>query len=218
MHILVSIALVFIMGYPTQVSAEATAIATPEATAALPAATAPFELGTVMLPDNEAGITALVARLPAAVAQQSRVPAPGYEETGRFIAAYGAVDRDFGSPLTLQALNLATGDFFPKDFTVADFVASATDPASDYHAVAFGQDGTLAWVRAETTAAVEVNHQGTPASRRTIYTLAWGEVTSPWLFTAAAFSPKGLDALVSAFVATAKTQPATPAMEATPVG
>lgn len=173
---------------------------TPRATG-LPAAMAPYGLGTVTLPDDIVGITALFARLPATIADVPRASTPDHEG-GRVIAAYGTVDPIFGSPLTLQALNFATGDFFPREFTVADFVASAAD-TSDYDAQEFGLDGTLAWVRAETRVGVAGDKPGTPTMSRTVYTLAWGHATSPWLFGALADSPEGLEALVRVFVETA---------------
>lgn len=181
----------------------------------LPAATAPLSLSTVTLPDDNAGVSELFARLPATVAGEPRVEYPE-QQTDRMVAAYGTLDPDFGPPLTLQALNFATGDFFPTDLTAADFVAAGAG-TTDYDAVAYGQDGALVWIRAETTVAGGGNELGTPTSRRMLYTLAWGEASSSWLFTAAAFSPEGLEALVSAFVATAQTPPGTPAAEATPL-
>ncbi len=174
----------------------------------LPARTAPLGLGAVTLPDDAAGIAELFARLPTAVANEPRT-SPPEDEADRITANYGAATPDFGPPLSLHVLDFTSGDFFPRDFTVADFVASAAG-TSDYDAVAFGQDGTLAWVRAETMAGVAGNKPGTPTISRTISTLAWGEVTRSWLFGAAAFSPEGLDALVSAFVKAAENQPATP--------
>ena len=179
----------------------------------LPTVMAPLGLGAVTLPDDAASIAELFARLPAAVANEPRT-SPLEDETDRITASYGEVDPGFGPPLSLQVLDFTSGDFFPRDFTVADFVASAAD-TDDYDAVAFGQDGTLAWVQAETTAGVAGDKPGTPTVSRVIHTLAWGEATGSWLFTAAAFSPEGLDALVGAFVAAAENQLATPVTVAT---
>lgn len=181
----------------------------------LPAATAPLNLGTVTLPDNEEGVSALFGRLPATVAGEPRADYLD-GQTDRVIAAYGTVDLAFGPPLSLQVLDFTTGDFFPREFTAGEFVASAAG-TSDYDTVAFGQDDTLAWIQAETTAGVAGNMPGTPTISRRIYTLAWGEATGSRLFTAAAFSPEGLAALISAFVMAAESQPATPTVEATPV-
>ena len=137
--------------------------------AQLPARTAPLGLGAVTLPDDAAGITALFGQLPATIAGEPRVERPEHQ-TDDIVAAYGTLDPDFGPPLRLQAMNFVTGDFFPPDFTAADFVAVATDPTSDYDAVAFGQEDTLVWVRAETTVTVGANELGTPTTSRTIST------------------------------------------------
>ncbi len=187
--------------------------ATPEP--CLPAASAPLGLAGVTLPNEATGIVELFGGLPTAVAGEPRAEYPD-QPTNRVIAAYGTIDPNFGPPLLLQALNLATGDFFPSDFTVADFVASAAG-TSDYDAQACGQDGPLVWVQAETTASVGATERRTPTASRVIHTLAWGNAESQWLFTAAAFRPEWLKALVSAFVAAAETQPATPTTEASPV-
>jgi len=107
----------------------------------LPSATAPLGLETVMLPDDTAGVAELFARLPATVAGEARVEYPE-QQTDRMVAAYGTLDPDFGPPLRLQALNFVTGDFFPTDFTAADFVAAGAG-TTDYAAVELGQDGAL---------------------------------------------------------------------------
>ncbi|HEV2109061.1 MAG TPA: hypothetical protein VGR16_12425, partial [Thermomicrobiales bacterium] len=103
----------------------------------------------------------------------------------------------------------------PKDFTAGVFVASVIEIA-DYGAETFGREGNLVWVRAETTAGMAGDKPGTPELIRPIYTFAWGEVDSPWLFAAASFTPEGLEALVTAFVTTATDPLGTPAPDATP--
>lgn len=178
----------------------------------LPTATAPFGLARVALPSDAAGISALFQRLPNVVASQPRTVAP--QQDDRLIVAYGPEDPGFGPPLSIQAMNFAVGDFFPSSFTAGDFVVTATGSA-DYGATTFGRDGTLVWVRAESTAGVSGDRPGTPTIRRAIFTLAWGETTSPWLFSALSFTPEGLDALVAAFIDAAR-QPGTPTPGATP--
>ncbi len=182
--------------------------------APLPTATAPFGLGRVILPADASSIGILFARLPDAIGTEAHVVVP--ESGDRLTVAYGAVDPAFGPPLALQAINFTTGDFFPKSFTASDFVATAASSA-DYGATAFGRDGTLVWVRAESTAGVAGNRPGTPTIRRPIFTLAWGESTEPWLFTAIAFTPEGLATIVSTFVTAANGPPGTPAPDATPL-
>ncbi|MBA2753668.1 MAG: hypothetical protein H0U40_04295 [Chloroflexia bacterium] len=180
----------------------------------LPVAAAPFGLGSVVLPNDQAGVEALFDRLPDEMGGEPLSLGP--ERSGeRTVASYGESDPLFGPSLTLQAINFAEGDFFPRDFTGVQFVASAAGTA-DYGAETFGRDGNLAWVRAETTAAVAGDRPGTPEAARPIYTLAWGELDSPWLFTAAAVDAEGLRTLVTAFVTAATADQATPVPMASP--
>lgn len=187
--------------------------ATPAASA-LPDAEAPFELGSVILPDGPAGVAALFARLPDKVDGEPRSPTLG-AEADRVVASYGVPDAMDSLLLSLQVLDFEKGDFFPRDFTVDQFVASVSENA-DYGTEAFGQDGALAWVRAESSAGVAGSRPGTPDSVRPIYTLAWGNVGSPLLFSAIAATPNGLEALVKAFVATAGIEPPTSSPVASP--
>lgn len=183
--------------------------------ASLPAGPAPGGLARAPLPAGRAEISGLFARLPEAVAGEARTDPDAGESADRLVAAYGAVDPAFGPPLSLQALDLSSGDLFPPDFTAEAFVASVAG-VPDYGAEAFGRDGDLVWVRATTTAGVVGDKPGTPTITRPIFTLAWGHATSPWLFTAAAPTPEALDALVDAFVATATSSPATASPAASP--
>ena len=111
--------------------------------------------------------------------------------------------------MVLAALSFPGGDFFPPDFTPGMFVAMAS-VTDDYDATSFGRDGDLVWIRAGTTAGVAGSKPGTPTVSQPMFTLAWGDIDSTWLFTAAAASPEGLDALVAAFVIAASGQSATP--------
>ncbi|HEV2107991.1 MAG TPA: hypothetical protein VGR16_06990 [Thermomicrobiales bacterium] len=188
-------------------------MATP-APSSLPEAAAPFGLGKVALPSDAEGVAALFARLPEELDGETRNGVPD-RQGERVVASYGPPDAMFGPPLSLQAINFKDGDFFPKDFTAGVFVARVIETA-DYGAETFGREGNLVWVRAETTAGVACDKPGTPELIRPIYTLAWGEADSPWLFTAASFTPEGLEALVTAFVTTATDAPGTPAPAATP--
>ncbi len=174
---------------------------------ALPLARAPFGLGSVALPSNFPAIEALLGELPKSVAGEVRGPL--MRETDRVQAPFGVADLQFGPPMALAALSFSDGDFFPRDFTAGDFVATAS-MTDDYDATSFGRDGTLVWIRAETTVGVAGDRPGTPTSSRPVFTLAWGYADSPWLFTAAAISPDGLDALVAAFVVAAGGQTVTP--------
>ncbi len=187
--------------------------ATPTAT--LPTAPAPSGLSHVPLPADRAEIEALFAALPETVAGETRAELDTGASPDRIVVAYGVVDPALGPPLSLQALNFAAGDFFPTDFTAGAFVASVAG-VPDYGAEAFGRDGDLVWVRATTVAGVEGDKPGTPTITRPIFTLAWGNVTSQWLFTAAAPSPEGLNALVAAFAAAAASVSGAASPAATP--
>ena len=177
----------------------------------LPAAEAPFGLDSATLPNTQAEVTALFARLPVEVEGMLRSLVPDHAD-GRLVATFGEPDPTFGPRLTLQALTFAEGDFFPRDFTAGRFAAAAVR-SSDHDVTVFGRDGDLVWVRAETTAAVEDDDPGTPALVRPLHTLAWGAVDSSWLFTASAFESENLETLVTVFVTATADVPSS----ATPV-
>ena len=173
----------------------------------------PAGLESANLPRDEAGIEALFARLPDELSGEARSHL-AVDIPGEVTAIYGQEDPDFGPPLFLRALDVSTGDFFAPGSTVGDVAALlAADPGAGV--VASGQAGGIIWVRWETTAGVAGEGPGTPERTRPLYSLAWGEADSPWLYTAGAFTPEGLDALVAAFVA-ATDGAAPPA--ATPAG
>lgn len=180
----------------------------------LPVVEAPFGLGAVALPTDRSAVEALFDRLPPEVNRQSRTATPD-PSRDRVVASYGEPDWIFGPPLTLQALDLRAGDFFPSDFTAGQYVARAR-ATTDQGVTSTGRDGDLVWVRAGTTWTVASDDPATPEIGRPAYTLAWGHVDSSWLFTAAADTPEGLEALVSAFVATAMGTLSTPAPPGTP--
>ncbi len=198
----------------TRITPSAAQETTPAAT--LPTVPAPGGLGRTPLPADATEIAALFARLPGTVAGETRVEVDGSASEDRLIVAYGPVDPAFGPALSLQALDLSSGDFFPEDFTAGAFVASVVG-VPDFGAEAFGRDGDLVWVRATTAAGVAGDRPGIPTVTRPIYTLSWGNAASPWLFGAAASTPEGLEALVDAFVATAEFSPGAASPDATPV-
>jgi len=192
-HVLLAVALG--MFAPT---ANVTAQATPQGSVALPSADAPYGLGFVILPIDLATVDDVLEDMPAIVFGELR-GAPD-RSADRVVITYGTVDPQLGSPLALSAISFPDGDFFPVDFTAGAFVSMASQ-TDDYEATAFGQDGDLIWIQSETTVGVEGGKPGTPETSFVLYTLAWGEKDSSLLFTAAATSPPGLDALVTAFVA-----------------
>jgi len=177
---------------------------TPAPLNALPDIEAPFGLGCVILPTDRDAIGALFDALPEVIAGEGQ--SPRVSSVDRIVVSYGETDPRFGSPLMLTALSFADGDFFPSDFTAGDFV-SMTSQTDDYEATAFGREGDLVWIQSETTVGVDGDTPGTPDASRVLYTLAWGEAGSSWLFAATAGSPDGLAPLVAAFAAAAGTRP-----------
>ena len=189
----------------------------------LPEAPAPGGLGRVALPSDEAGIAALFGRLPGVVTGQGRIGEDaGSPDDGRFLVSYGQLVPGIGPSLALTVQNVATGEFFPVGFTAGAFVALVQD-VPDYDAEAFGREGDLVWIRAATTIGTAGDQPGTPDVTAPLYTLAWGNADSPWLFGATSLTREGLDALVAAFVSAAEAGPGTPeagtpaALPATPV-
>jgi hypothetical protein len=185
--------------------------ATPAASP-VPERTAPLGLGTVTLPEDGPAIVALF-KIVMREGNETRFAGMTTKED-RIILTIGDPSDQLGPSRMLQAVNLPAGDFFPADFTAADYVALASQ-TKDTGAVAYGQDGSIIWLQAETTAGVVGDNPATPEITRPLFTLSWGNADSPWLFTASADSEAGLTALVTAFVTAAGT-PATPESVATP--
>lgn len=177
-------------------------VSTPDVSA-LPQQEAPFGLSGSALPDDADAIEALFGRLPETVAGETARPLE--RQADRLLAAYGEADPMVGAPLMLGAISFADGDFFPTDFTAGVYVAMASS-SSDTGAEGFGRDGDLAWLQATTTVSAEGDKPGTPVASRPLHTLAWGELDGGWLFTAAADTPEGLEALVEAFVAATEAE------------
>ena len=174
----------------------------------LPETTAPFGLGTTVLPSLERDIADLFALLPPEVAGEMRAVAERHDD-GRIRATWGEDDLRFGPALTLQAIDFSRSDFFPPTWTAGIYVAAVAGVA-DYGTVAYGQDGGLVWIQAESSISTEGETVATAVASRPLYTLAWGQADSNWLFTASAFTPDGHAALAAAFVGAAGGILATP--------
>ena len=180
----------------------------------LPEAAAPFGLGTVTLPTGEPEIIELLASLPGDLGGAAKGGEP-VQRDGRVVVTYGESDPSLGPTILLQAVDFTRSDFFPPDFTAGAYVANASRN-TDYGGVAFGREGDIVWIYAESSVGVGEAGEGTPIVTVPLYTLAWGNANSNWLFSAASFSPDTLDALVTTFVKAAGGTPATPV--ATPGG
>jgi hypothetical protein len=183
---------------PPVAQSPATTTAPPPDLQAFPAAPAPGELATVLLPETERTVSALIQRLPLAVAghQQSSAVRPSI--SGAVVVGYGEDRRRPGitNPfLRLQVIDLRKGDFFPTNWTagqVVGFMAQAK------RAMDAGRDGDLFWLRDETAESV-------PGSTDQIvtYGVTWGRIDSPWLFSIQGDTSESRDALLTAVVAIA---------------
>jgi len=182
---------------PSVAQSPATPTALPDLQA-FPTAPAPGELATVLLPETEPTVSALIQRLPLAVAghQQSSAVRPSIP--GAVVVGYGEDRRRPGitNPfLRLQVIDLRKGDFFPTNWSagqVVGFMAQAK------RAMDAGRDGDLFWLRDETAESV-------PGSTEQIvtYGVTWGRIDSPWLFSIQGDTSESRDALLTALVAIA---------------
>jgi len=210
-HIQIAIAFAVVL-LGTLISPAFAQQATPERPE-IPQQTAPLGVATVTLPEDGPAIVALFKEV-MKTGEESRFAGMTVEED-RIRLTIGNPVAGVGPSQMLQAVNLPAGDFFPADFTAADYIALAAN-AKDTGTVAYGQDGAVVWLVAGTTAGIAGDTPAPPEIIRPLYTLTWGYADSPWLYTASADSQDGLTALVTAFVSAAQEMPATPASVATP--
>lgn len=176
----------------------------------LPLANAPLGIGAVAWPSAKADVSALLSRLPPVVAGEQRGDRRGTDQQGdRYSAVYGDDAMGLGPPLAIQVVDVSTGDFWPADWT-AERVVLALASGADWMVEAAGRDGDLVWIRWQTTVAMEGDRSKTPAASRSLYTLSWGQIGMPWLFSAAGDTPARLDALVAAFVTVAAAEAGIP--------
>ena len=163
----------------------------------LPNAVAPGGLGSVKLPEDNAGIASLFELLPTAVAGLVRSSRIGEVGLSLHLAIYGNTGGQDCSPLFLQALDISTVDFFPSYWT-ADLFISFWSLGADWEVAAAGREGDLYWVQWNTTCSTASSPEESP-----VYSMSWGAAAIPWVFSALAGTPGELDALVAAFVAAA---------------
>jgi hypothetical protein len=183
---------------PPVAQSSATTTAPPPDLQAFPTARAPGELATVVLPETERTVSALIQRLPPAVAghQQSSAVRPSI--SGAVAVGYGEDRRRPGitNPFVrLQVIDLRRSDLFPTNWTagqVVGFMAQAK------RAMDAGRDGDLFWLRDETA-------ESMPGSTEQIvtYGVTWGRIDSPWLFSIQGDTSESRDALLTAVVAVA---------------
>lgn len=141
---------------------------------------------------------ALLSRLPSEIAGKRRNADPGPASPNRYTAEYGQARGTLGPPLRIVVLNVATGDFFPKDWTGVRLVAEMAKGA-DWKVTGSGKDGSVAWVRYVTTE----SSAGGPSFD--VYAIQWAQGASPWAFGIVADSARNADAFFAAFAAAAQT-------------
>ena len=177
-------------------SSSATRTAPPPDLRAFPTAPAPGELATVLLPDTERTVSALIQRLPPVVAGHQKVAAVRPAIAGAVVVGYGEDRRIADVPnsfLRLQVVDLRKGDFFPTNWTggqVVGFIAQAKT------AMDAGRDGDLFWLRDEPASSVPGL-----TDQVVTYGVTFGRIDSPWLFSVQGDTREGRDALLMAVVA-----------------
>jgi len=179
-----------------------------EAVDRLPQAVGPGGIGTVTWPDPRDGVASLMGALPPVVAGEPRTRPPVDGATDRLRVSYGEAG-PLGPPLVVQVLDVASGDFYPSGWTGAEVVALLASEPADGTMEAAGNDGDVTWMVGSTTASME-GDPGTSLVRQEMFTVAWAVGDSQWVFSVAAFTLQGRNALLAAMVGAAKLEPATP--------
>jgi hypothetical protein len=167
---------------------------------AFPRAPAPGELTTVLLPDTEHAVSALIERLPPAVAGHLRSPQFDLQLPERIVVGYGEDRRiaDVPNPLLrFLVIDLRKGDFFPTNWTGGQVVGVIAQAKAAMDA---GRDGDLFWLRDETVESVPGS-----TDQVVIYGVTWGRIDSRWLFTVQGDTTESRDALLMAVVAAARS-------------
>ena len=152
------------------------------------------------MPEEEASIASLFDLLPSEVAGLVRSETSGQVGPRVHRAIYEDAGRRACSPLTLQALDISTGDFFPSSWT-ADIFISFWSLGADWDVEAVGREEDLFWVQWNTTCSTEPSPE-----MSFVYAISWGAAASPWVFSAQAVMREELDALVTEFVAAANSR------------
>ena len=148
-HIQIAIAFAVVL-LGTLISPAFAQQATPERPE-IPQQTAPLGVATVTLPEDGPAIVALFKEV-MKTGEESRFAGMTVEED-RIRLTIGNPVAGVGPSQMLQAVNLPAGDFFPADFTAADYIALAAK-TKDTGTVAYGQDGAVVWLVAGTTAGI----------------------------------------------------------------
>ena len=173
----------------------------------------PGDLASATLPADVSGISTLVANLPPTVAGHARTTALDRITPAGARAGYGEDWRlGFGgSPLlAVQAINIELSDFWPTNWTAGQVVTVMARHGEEVKDV--GRDGKLVWMRQNTFMGAADSEARFP-----VYTMAWGLIDSPWMFTVQADSAENRDALLAAFVAATKSALPAPSRAGQPI-
>jgi hypothetical protein len=158
----------------------------------VPEAVAPQGLGQVSLPENEDAISRLFNNLPSTFQGRPRTDGPG--STGEINAPYGSTEPAGCGTVGLKATDISTGDFFPEGWTAEQAIGLFTTGA-DWNVEDFGRDGDLYWVEWNTACST-----GGLSGTDSVFTTSWGDLGSPWMFSASAGDPDAREGLIGAFV------------------
>jgi hypothetical protein len=158
----------------------------------LPEIPAPGDLGTVRLPNDRSNIVALLERFPSQIEGEAR--SLRLDDLYRPGVHYGTR----ATTLSIEALDVSSGDFFPPEWTASEVIAIMSLGA-DWEVIASGQEGTLLWVCCISTGI-------TPEEKYLTYATQWGDSKSRWVYVASAPTPADVDTLVAAFVTAANTK------------
>jgi hypothetical protein len=99
--------------------------------------------------------------------------------------------------LAVQALNIATGDFFPTNWTAEHVIVSLANDNQNISEL--GRSGELYWISQEISVGSADSSQRFP-----LYTLMWGRAGSRWTFGISADTREDLEPLLAAFVQAAQ--------------
>lgn len=166
----------------------------------IPEEMAPAGLGSISLPSDDAGATALLAAMPDNIAGAARSPEDERGDTGLRVVVYGAETGTPFASMSLMEIDAANPfNEFPVGISGRDVIelfTSGIDIIDDA-----GRDGELGWVRLHV-------HESLPngGATRVIQAIVWADANSSWYFAADADSSERLDALLAAFVTAAQSR------------
>ncbi len=155
----------------------------------------------MVLPDDVDVIRAAFERLPPEVADHARAPQFERSTQGQVRVGYGEERRTGtggggGPVLVITAIDLAESGSFPPNWTGGHVVGQMGQPHAEGNA---GRDDDLVWVQHDPPPGAAESTEHVP-----VYTLLWGRIDSSWIFSVTADTPENRDALLAAFIATAK--------------